>query len=69
MRELDERSGFGGLIAQHLTDSRKGKNTQLALADLLCQSVYSRIAGYEDVNDAERLTEDPTFRLTGSERV
>jgi hypothetical protein len=68
-RELDERRGFGDLIAQHLTDSRRGKNTQLPLADLLRQSVYSRIAGYEDVNDAERLAQDPTFRLIGSERI
>ena len=67
IRELDERLGFGELIAQHLTDSRRGKNTQLPLADLLRQSVYSRIAGYEDVNDAERLSQDPTFRLIGSE--
>jgi hypothetical protein len=66
---LDERLGFGDLIAQHLTDSRRGKNTQLPLADLLRQSVYSRIAGYEDVNDAERLAQDPTFRLIGSERI
>jgi hypothetical protein len=69
VRELDERLGFGELIAQHLTDSRKGKNTQLPLADLLRQSVYSRIAGYEDVNDAERLLQDPTFQLIGSEKV
>ena len=41
VRELDERLGFSDLIAQHLTDSR-GKNTQLPLADLLRQSVYSR---------------------------
>jgi len=61
--------GFGDLIARHLTDSRHGKNTQLPLADLLRQSVYSRIAGYEDVNDAERLSQDPTFRLIGSERI
>ena len=33
------------------------------------QSVYSRIAGYEDVNDAERLSQDPTFRLIGSEKT
>ena len=45
MRELDERLGFGDLIAQYLTDSRRGKNTQLPLADLFRQSVYSRIAG------------------------
>jgi len=35
----------------------------------LRQSVYSRIAGYEDVNDAERLSQDPTFRLIGSEKI
>jgi hypothetical protein len=69
VRELDERLGFGDLIAQHLTDSRRGMNTQLPLADLLRQSVYSRIAGYEDVNDAERLSQDPTFRLVGSEKI
>ena len=33
------------------------------------QSDYSRIAGYEDVNDAERLSQDPTFRLIGSEKI
>jgi Transposase DDE domain group 1 len=69
VRELDERLGFGELIIQHLTDSRRGKNTQLPLADLFRQSVYSRIAGYEDVNDAERLAQDPTFRLIGSEKT
>ena len=69
VRELDERLGFADLVAQHLTDSRRGKNTQLPLADLLRQSVYSRIAGYEDVNDAERVSQDPTFRLIGSEKT
>src|SRR5664280_531826 len=68
VRELDERLGFSDLIARHLTDSR-AKNTQLPLADLLRQSIYSRMAGYEDVNDAERLSQDPTFRLIGSEKI
>jgi hypothetical protein len=68
VRELDERLGFSELIEQHLTDLR-GKNTRLPLADLLRQSVYSRMAGYEDVNDAERLAQDPTFRLIGSEKI
>jgi hypothetical protein len=67
-RELDKRLGLSELIEQHLTDSR-GKNTQLPLADLLRQSVYSRLAGYEDVNDAERLSQDPTLRLIGSEKI
>jgi hypothetical protein len=69
VRELDERLGFGELIAQHLTDSPRGQNTQLPLADVLRQSVYSGIAGYEDVNDAERLSQDPTFRLIGSGKI
>jgi hypothetical protein len=68
VRELDERLGLSELIDQHLTDSR-GKNTQLPLADLLRQSVYSRLAGYEDVNDAECLSQDPTLRLIGSEKI
>jgi uncharacterized small protein (DUF1192 family) len=68
VRELDERLGLSELIAEHLTDSR-GKNTQLPMADLLRQAVYSRLAGYEDVNDAERLAQDPTLRLMGSERI
>ena len=68
VRELDERLGFGELIERHLADAR-GKNTQLPLADLLRQSVYSRLAGYEDVNDAERLSQDPAFRLIGSRKI
>jgi hypothetical protein len=68
VRELDERLCFGELIAQHLTDLR-GTNTRLPLPDLLRQSVYSRLAGYEDVHDAEQLSQDPTFRLIGSEKI
>jgi DDE family transposase len=68
VRELDERLGFSDLIAQHITDPR-GKNTQFPLADLVRQSVYRRLAGYEDVNDAERLSHDPTFRLIGPEQI
>ncbi len=33
------------------------------------QSVYSRLAGYEDLNDARKLSQDPTFRLIGSEKL
>ena len=58
--------GLETLIAEHLSDSRQGLNTQFTLADLLRQSVYSRLAGYEDLNDAVRVSADPTFRLIGS---
>ena len=69
VRELDERLGLSQLISDNLTDARHGKNTQLALPDLLRQSIYSRLAGYEDLNDAERLSQDPTFRLIGSKKI
>jgi hypothetical protein len=68
VRELDERLGLGQLVERHLADAR-GKNTQLPLIDLVRQSVYSRLAGYEDVNDAERLSQDPAFQLIGSKKV
>ena len=68
VRELDERLGLGKLIEEHLSDPRQGLNKKFPLADLLRQSVYSRLAGYEDLNDAVRVSADPTFRLIGSKR-
>ena len=66
VRELDERVGLTGLIQNHLVDSHTGRNRQFPLADLFRQSAYSRLAGYEDLNDATRLACDPAFRLMGS---
>ena len=43
-------------------------NKKFPLADLVRQSVYSRLAGYEDLNDAVRVSADPTFRLLGSKK-
>jgi len=65
-RELDERLGLSALIERYLTDPRTGRNSQFPLPDLFRQSIYSRLAGYEDTNDAERLAEDPTFRMLAS---
>ena len=65
-RELDERLGLSALIERHLSDPRTGYNRQFPLPDLFRQSIYSRLAGYEDTNDAERLAEDPTFRMLAS---
>ena len=36
------------------------------MTTLLRQSIYSRLAGYENVNDAQRLSVDPVMRaITG----
>ncbi len=55
-RELDETLGLTALGADVLTDSRLGSNKQHGLLPLLRQSIYSRLAGYEEVNDGERLS-------------
>jgi Transposase DDE domain group 1 len=68
VRELDERLGLSALI-ESIMDGRRGKNMQLPLPDLLRQSVYSRLAGYENPNDAEQLSQDPTFRFIGAEKI
>ena len=51
IRELDERLGLEKPIEEQLSDSRQGLNKQFTLTDLLRQSVYSRLAGYEDLFD------------------
>ena len=62
-RGLDERLGLSALIERHLTDPRTGRNFQFAIPDLFRQSLYSRLAGYEDTNDAERPAADPAVRM------
>jgi hypothetical protein len=39
------------------------------LPHLLCQSINSRLAGYQDLNDTERFSNDPTLRVIGSEKI
>ena len=62
-RELDDALGLTETASECLQESRGGRNVQHRLVGLLRQSVYSRLAGYEDTNDAERLAQDPTMRV------
>ncbi len=50
-RQLDEHLGLSALIERHLSDPRTGHNRQFPLPDLFRQSIYSRLAGYEDTNE------------------
>ena len=62
MREMDDALGLSDLASTALCDNRRGKNTIHRLDGLFRQSVFGRLAGYEDVNDADRLALDPVMR-------
>ena len=61
-RELDDALGVMEIAGQHLADTRTGRNGRHDLIGMLRQSVFGRLAGYEDVNDADRLGRDPAMR-------
>ena len=65
-RDLDYALGLFNSVSASFIEKRTGRNIQHAMPTLLRQSIYSRLAGYEDVNDAERLSVDPVMRaITG----
>ena len=69
-RELDDALGLTDIAANLIADPRTGKNDRHRLAGLLRQSLVSRLAGYEDVNDADRLCRDPVMkRLVGGRAI
>jgi len=61
-RELDDALGLTDMAGDGLADPRTGRNGRHALAGLFRQSVFGRLGGYEDVNDADRLGRDPAMR-------
>src|SRR5262249_30014441 len=67
-RELDDALQLTDSAADVLRDTRTGRNTRHHLAALLRQSVFGRLAGYEDLNDAQRLRVDPAMRSYSNSR-
>src|ERR687885_1496485 len=61
-RDLDDALGLTELAGKVLTDPRTGRNGRHTLMAQFRQAVFGRLAGYEDVNDAERLAHDPAMR-------
>ena len=67
---LVARGEFSGPIEStevapnYLRETRGGRNVQRKLMPLLCLSVYSRLAGYKDANDAEGVASDPATQAS-----
>ena len=68
-RELDEALGLTEAVPTYLRETRGGRNVQHELTPLLRQSVYARLAGYEDTNDAVRLAKDPAMQAVVRHRA
>jgi hypothetical protein len=72
-REFDDALDLTRIADDYLQESRTGRNIRHHLVPLLRQSIYSRLAGYDDTNDAERLSQDPAMRVVvgwqGSEQT
>ena len=61
-RELDDAVGLSEIGGDTLMDTRRGKNGRHGLVEQFRQSVFGRLGGYDDVNDADRLSLDPVMR-------
>ena len=63
IREFDDALDLTHIASDYLLESRTGRNIRHHMVPLLRQSIYSRLAGYDDTNDAERLAQDPAMRV------
>jgi hypothetical protein len=68
-REMDDVMGLTQMLVEDLAHYRTGKNTQHTLLRMFRQTVYRRLAGYEDVNDADRLRLDSAMKTVLGERA
>jgi len=67
-RELDDALGLTDIAEDYIQESRSVRNILHHLVLLLRQSIYSRLAGNDDTNDAVRLSKDPALRVVVGDR-
>ena len=67
VRDFDEHLGLSADVIRRITDTRDARYITHELDELLRQRLYQIAAGYEDVNDADRLRHDPTFQVVASD--
>jgi len=65
-RELDSALELTATTSNVLKDKRTRKNTHHSTVTLLRLSIFSRLTGYEDTNEAEHLAVDPAMRYVWS---
>lgn len=62
LRELDRQLGLTKRVSCSMRDTRHPAYTVHSQHDLIKQRVYALAAGYEDVNDHDRLRQDLCFQ-------
>ncbi|HUL73041.1 MAG TPA: IS1380 family transposase [Vicinamibacterales bacterium] len=67
VREFDEQLGLSADVVGRITDTRDARYVTHDLDALVRQRLYQIAAGYEDVNDADRLRHDPTFQIVAAD--
>jgi hypothetical protein len=68
LREVADRSGLIRSFAGCFTDHRSPERIQYTVEELIAQRVFALACGHEDLNDHDRLRDDPMFALaTGRE--
>lgn len=63
LKACDERVGLTAALAACLADPRQQSKVEHSFHDLVRQRVFGIACGYEDCNDAARLSEDPVHKL------
>jgi hypothetical protein len=67
VREFDEQLGLSADVVSRITDRRDARYVTHDLDVLIRQRLYQIAAGYEDVNDADRLRHDATFQVVAAD--